>query len=223
MILAEKPAADSAGSARSATHATPAHNDVDVARAKLYLLLANLFARAPSGQLLRDVASIKGDATPLGMALAALAHTAHGAERDTVAREYFSIFVGVGRGDVLPYASYYLTGFLNERPLARVREDMARLGIERRVGTFEPEDHIASLLEVMAGIIGGELERPAAEADQFFARHIAPWAGRLMADVSAAPNARFYRHVGDLGRVWLELEQAAMQLSGSGVPHTAGA
>ena len=99
--------------------------------------------------------------------------------------------------------------------MARVREDMTRLNIERRSGVFEPEDHIASLFEIMAGLIGGSMALPGQSgkaADKFFERHIAPWAPRLMQDVAAAPSANFYAHVARLGAVWLEIEQEAVRM-----------
>lgn len=187
-------------------------DDLEHARATHYLLLANLFARAPNAALLSDVAQLMGDASPLGMARLALADAARTADPSVVAKEYLALFIGVGRGDVLPYGSFYLTGFLHERPLARVREDMARLAIERRGDVFEPEDHIASLFEVMAGLISGTFAAPAGASDKFFERHLASWAPRLMADVMVAPSAKFYRHVAVLGAQWLEIEMEAMRL-----------
>ena len=187
-------------------------DELSLARAREYLLLANLFIRPPSAELLAELSALRGDASPLGVAHEGLAQAAADTTQTDVAREYMALFIGVGRGDVLPYASYYRTGFLNERPLARVREHMARLDVERQANVFEPEDHIASLFEVMAGIIIGEFGRSPAEADLFFEKHIAPWAHLLMADVTTAPSARFYKHVAELGRVWLEIEQKAMHL-----------
>lgn len=194
------------------TQATSARDDIDRARAAEYLLLANLFRAPPGAVLLGDLARVRGDASPIGMAHVALADAARRATPATVAREFTSLFIGVGRGDILPYGSYYMTGFLHERPLARVREDMARLGIERQAAVFEPEDHISSLLEVMAGLIGGEFNQPAAAADEFFERHLARWVLRLMSDVAAAPSALFYRTVAELGQVFLEIELESMQI-----------
>ena len=197
------------------TEPVGAPDEINGARATQYLLLANLFSRAPTSALLRDLADIRGDASPLGLALLTLADAARATDQTAVAKEYLELFVGVSRGEILPYASFYLTGFLHERPLARVREDMARLQIERRSGVFEPEDHIASLFEIMAGLIGGSMAEPGQSskvADKFFERHIAPWAPRLMQDVAAAPSARFYAHVARLGAIWLEIEQEAVRL-----------
>ena len=135
------------------------------------------------------------------------------ANEHAVNSEFFNLFVGVGRGDVLPYASYYLTGFLHERPLARVREDLDRLGIARAGGTSEPEDHIAILCEVMAGLAGGTFEADFAEQAKFFERHLKPWAGRLFVDLELAKQATFYRAVGRVGRIFMELESEAFALS----------
>ena len=205
-----------AGVRAGATVATSANTGsldaLDRARATQYLMLANLLARAPAVGLLRDLSNLHGDASPLGLARLALADAACGAEPAAIASEYLNLFIGVGRGDILPYASFYLTGFLHERPLARVREDMARLGLERQDSVFEPEDHITSLFEIMAGLVGGSFEAPAKAAGDFFVRHIEPWVPRLMADIAAAPASRFYKHVARLGAVWLEIESEAVRL-----------
>ena len=191
---------------------TGLRDDVDHARATHYLLLAQLLARAPGAALLRDLAGLKGDATPLGLAQLALADAARGAEATAIATEYLNLFIGVGRGELLPYASFYRTGFLHERPLAEVRQDMAKLGLERQDSVFEPEDHISSLFEIMAGLAGGSFAAPPKAADKFFERHIAPWAPRLMADLAASPSSQFYKHVARLGAVWIEIEQEALAL-----------
>ena len=94
--------------------------------------------------------------------------------------EFFELFIGVGRGEILPYASYYLTGFLHERPLALVREDMGKLGIARAERAGEPEDHIAILMDIMANLIRGEFAADGVDEAGFFARHIEPWGERLL-------------------------------------------
>ncbi len=95
---------------------------------------------------------------------------------------------------MLPYASYYLTGFLHERPLARVREDFDRLGIARAEKVSEPEDHIAILCEVMAGLAGGAFEADFAEQAKFFERHLKPWAARLFADLELSKSGNVLPH-----------------------------
>jgi len=182
---------------------------VDAARAQEYLLLASLLSAAPSKRLLDQLAALTGDGTPLGRAHAALAEAAAGAVAAKVEREYFDLFVGLGRGELLPYASYYLTGFLNERPLSRLRSDLAALGIERVAGNFEPEDHAAILCEIMAGFAGGRFAASSDAQRTFFEKQVAPWMGRLFADIESAESATFYRAVGALGRAFIEIETKA--------------
>ena len=181
---------------------------VDAARAREYALLAALLSCPPSNALLGEIARLQGDVTPLGRAHATLAQAASEAAAD-VEREFFDLFVGLGRGELLPYGSYYLTGFLNERPLSRLRDDLAALGIERVENRFEPEDHAATLCEIMAGLAAGRF--PASEQAQraFFEKHMAPWMGRLFADMEKAASAKFYGSVGSLGRLFLEIETEA--------------
>ncbi|WP_135465987.1 TorD/DmsD family molecular chaperone [Crenalkalicoccus roseus] len=190
-----------------------AEESLDLERARLFALLARLLAEAPDVALLGRLRRLAGEeGTPLGRALAALADAAARAEPGALEREYFDLFIGLGRGELLPYASYYLTGFLHERPLAELRGDLARLGVARAAGVAEPEDHIAFLCETLAGLLEGRLGPGAEAAGPFFARHLRPWAGRFFADLEAAEAARFYRAVGTLGRVTIEIEQAAAEL-----------
>jgi TorA maturation chaperone TorD len=181
-------------------------DEVDAARAREYALLSVLLARAPAADLLGRLAQIEGDASPLGVAHAALAQAARDASEEHVAREFFALFIGLGRGECLPYASYYLTGFLHERPLARLRQDLLRLGIERAPAQAEPEDHAAILCEIMAGLAGRELSTPPGADRDLFEAHLAPWMARFFADLEQAQAAAFYRSVGLLGRVFMQIE-----------------
>jgi TorA maturation chaperone TorD len=190
-----------------------ADDDIEAARAQEYALLAALLSRAPEAALLKRLARLRGDATPLGAAHAALARAAEQADAQAVEREYFELFVGVGRGELLPYGSYYLTGFLNERPLARLRDDLAALGIERVDGQSEPEDHAAILCEIMAGMIGGQFPAPVERQAHIFEKHLSPWMGRFFADLEAAKAADFYRRVGAAGRLFIDIESEAFALS----------
>jgi TorA maturation chaperone TorD len=192
-------------------------DDVDAARAQEYALLATLLARAPDRDLLAGLARLKSDASPLGAAHAKLAEAARRADAARLEREYFNLFVGVGRGEVLPYGSYYLTGFLHERPLARVRSDLAELGIARAEEQCEPEDHIAILCEVMAGLAGGSFAANAGDErrrteKQFFDKHLAPWARRFFADLERAEAADFYRAVAAVGTTFIDIETEAFAL-----------
>jgi TorA maturation chaperone TorD len=187
-------------------------DEVEAARAREYALLAVLLARAPDAALLARLAKLRGDETTLGVAHAGLAEAARGAQAESVAREFLDLFIGVGRGELLPYGSYYLTGFLNERPLARLRDDLAVLGIERAEGQCEPEDHAAILCEIMAGLIGGVLPAAPEAQQQIFEKHLAPWIGRFFTDLERAAAANFYRRVGAIGRLFIDIEATAFAL-----------
>lgn len=189
-----------------------AADDVDLARARAYALLGNLLLSTPDAELLSRLAQMRGDASPIGMAQIALAEAARAASADRVEREFFDLFIGIGRGEILPYASFYLTGFLHERPLARLREDLSRLGIDRAEGVAEPEDHAGILCEIMSGLASGELPAPAGSDRLIFEKHMAPWIGRFFADVERAEAANFYRHVGAFGRLLVDIETAAFAL-----------
>jgi TorA maturation chaperone TorD len=188
-------------------------DSLDAARAQEYALLATLLASAPSRALLQRISQLGNDATPLGRAHAALAEAAATAVAPEVEREYFDLFVGIGRGELLPYASYYLTGFLNERPLSRLRSDLMSLGIDRVETNFEPEDHAATLCEIMAGLTSGRFAATPEAQRAFYEKHVAPWMGRLFEDMEKAERARLYRSVGALGRVFLEIESEAFTLA----------
>jgi TorA maturation chaperone TorD len=187
-------------------------DEIDAARAQQYALLAALLLRAPDAGFLRRVAQLRGDPSPLGLAHAALAEAAQQTNESRVACEYFDLFIGLGRGELLPYGSYYLTGFLHERPLARLRDDLGRLGIERSAGNIEPEDHAAILCEIMAGVVDGRLSTPAGSDRQIFERHLKPWIGRFFADLEGARAAAFYARVGTIGRLFIDIETEAFAL-----------
>jgi TorA maturation chaperone TorD len=187
-------------------------DEIDEARSREYALLATLLGRAPNDALLARIAELPGDATPLGKAHAALAESARRADAVDVEREYFALFTGVGRGELLPYGSYYLSGFLHDRPLARLREDLAALGLQRAPSQAEPEDHAATLCEVMAGVIGGRFDTTPGTDRVLFEKHLAPWIGRFFADLERAKSADFYRAVGALGAVFIDIETEAFAL-----------
>jgi TorA maturation chaperone TorD len=187
-------------------------DEVDGLRARHYDLLAVLLGRPPSQDLLGTLAGLSGGEGILGQHVADLSRAAAEATGAGVEREFFALFIGVGRGELLPYASYYLTGFLNERPLALVREDLAALGLSRAEAMSEPEDHLAFLMEVMAGLAGGRFEAGLDVQARFFGRHLVPWADRFFGDLERAKNARFYRAVGSLGRTFMEVEAEAFAM-----------
>jgi TorA maturation chaperone TorD len=187
-------------------------DEVDAARAREYALLSVLLARAPDAALLAQLSQLRADPSPLGLAHGGLAEAAGRATVEGIAREYFNLFIGIGRGELLPYGSYYLSGFLHERPLARLRADLQRLGIERAAGQAEPEDHAAILCEIMAGIASGRFPVPAGADRELFERHLAAWIVRFFTDLERAEAADFYRRVGTLGRVFTDIETQAFAL-----------
>jgi TorA maturation chaperone TorD len=187
-------------------------DEIGVARAQEYALLSALLTRAPDAGLLERLAGLRGDPSPLGLAHAALAEASRDTSVERVEREYFDLFIGLGRGELMPYGSFYLTGFLNDRPLARLRDDLQALGIERAAGEFEPEDHAAIMCEIMAGLAARRFGAPTGSDQQLFEKHLAPWIGRFFTDLERAEGARFYRHVGALGRTFIEIETEAFAL-----------
>ena len=184
-------------------------------RAQCYRLLAGLLMAPPEQEAVERLSGLEGDESALGQALTVLGRTARGASPTVIGEEYHELFIGVGRGELVPYGSYYLVGFLYEKPLARLRQDMARLGIAHADGVPEPEDHIASLCEMMAGLIEGGFGAPADQATQrkFFDAHVGPWAGQFFADLKVAKSARFYIPVGTVGRVFMEIEATAFEMA----------
>ena len=189
-------------------------DDIDLARSREYALLSSLLAGAPSAELLTRLARLGGDASPLGLAHMALGEAASSLKSNAIEREYFDLFIGLGRGELLPYASYYIAGFLNERPLARLRDDLAAFGVERVEGNYEPEDHAATLCEIMAAFSGGRFQAPEGAERRLFEKHMAPWMMRFFSDLERAEAANFYRHVGTLGRIFMTIEAEAFALPG---------
>lgn len=187
-------------------------DEIEMARAREYFLLARLLRQAPSPELLAELAQMRGDGSPLGLTRIALADAARATNAADAATEFFALFIGIGRGELLPYASYYLTGFLHEKPLAKLREDLGQLGIERASGNFDPEDHLGLLLEVMGGFANGTFEATLSEQKEFFDRHLAPWAERCLADIAVSPSARFYKAVAALGGMFIGLEREAFEI-----------
>jgi TorA maturation chaperone TorD len=186
--------------------------DIDAARGQEYALLAALLTRAPDAGLLAGLTTLQGDPSPLGTAHILLAEAAGATTVEKVEREYFDLFIGIGRGELLPYASYYLTGFLQERPLARLRDDLASIGVARAEGVVEPEDHAGILCEIMSGLASHRLPAPPDSDRLIFEQHMAPWIGRFFADLESAHGADFYRHVGALGRTFMDVEVEAFNL-----------
>lgn len=189
-------------------------SEEDLLRANVYRLLAHVLRAGPSRAELDTFACMTGDDTPIGKAVTALARVAAGTTPEDASREFHDLFIGVGRGELVPYGSYYLTGFLNEKPLARLRTDMARLGIARRDEVSEPEDNIAALCEMMAGLIVGDFGNSAdlAEQKRFFSAHVGSWAKVFFTDLEGARSSVFYACIGQLGAAFMDVEGQAFEM-----------
>jgi len=189
-------------------------SEEDRLRADMYNFLGLLLARPPSKDVLGKTAALSGDEGPLGEAINAMARVAKASRVGAVESEFTALFIGLGRGELLPYTSYYLTGFLNEKPLAMLRKDMVGLRISRAPNVFEPEDNIASLLEMMGGMITGRFGDPASLEAQagFFNKHIGSWAEHFFTDLEAAKSSVFYAPVGTAGKAFIEIEREAFRM-----------
>jgi TorA maturation chaperone TorD len=191
----------------------------DAARADLYALLANLFHAAPDAHLLAVLAnaddiSAETPYSVLGEAWRKLQSAASAADPEALAQEFQDLFVGIGSGEVMAYGSWHLTGFMMEEPLARLRDDLAQLGLSRLQSAAEPEDHIAALAEVMRLLVRGGDGIPAAAFEvqkAFFTRHLRPWYARFAEQLAKAPNANFYRAAAELTRTFLDTEAALFE------------
>jgi TorA maturation chaperone TorD len=187
----------------------------DRLRADLYNFLGLILSGPPDQMLLDQCAGLSGDDSELGKAISGLSRVAKASKPRKVESEFNALFVGLGRGELLPYASYYLTGFLNEKPLATLRSDMAARTMTRAPNVYEPEDNIASLMEMMAGMIVGRFGQAATLDDQktFFNKHIAPWAGHFYSDLEAAKNSILYASLGTVGREFMDIEREAFRMT----------
>lgn len=177
-------------------------------RASAYGLLAALLRSSPDQAMLSQLCDLcettsEGDELMLSMSMLALAAKVHNAE--DVADEFHQLFIGLGKGEVVPYGSWYLTGFLMEKPLSDLREDLARLGFERSEDVAEPEDHAAALCEVISIMIGDASELSV--QDQFFQAHMANWLDRFFNDLGNAGSAVFYKSVARFGAAFIALEK----------------
>ena len=197
--------------------------DEETARAEVYGLLAILFYAPPEPELLQSLRVAVTDAPAKGGFLEEpwreLVGVARGMTDEQVAAEYDALFGGVGKPEVYLFGSHYLSGFLNEKPLARLRTDLARLGLERDEAMSETEDHIAYLCEVMRYLIAGDDAGISNLANQqaFFADHVLPWAARLCEAVIAHPRARFNARLAAFTAAFINIEsQGFDMLDGEG-------
>jgi TorA maturation chaperone TorD len=192
----------------------PAIEAGDAARAELYVLLGTLLAGPPDEAILEMLLEIDAgeeDATPMTAIWQALQDAVRETDAEQLAEEYFNLFIGLGRGELVPYASFYIHGFLMEKVLASLRSELQRLGFELQEGISEPEDHVAALCETM-GMIISESGLSLEEQSVFFQTYIASWMGQFFAELGGAESAGFYRAVARLGQQFLEIESQYLSM-----------
>lgn len=189
----------------------PALTENDTLRADIFALFAALLRDAPTAEVLGWLAQLEADGTdsPMSRAWSALALAAQHSRPAQLEDEYQQLFIGIGRGELMPFACWYLTGSLMEKPLVSLRQDLARLGYQRQAEVHEPEDHIAALCEVMSMLIGSGQSYPLQQ--QFWQRHLQPWCGRFFQDLQRAQSAVFYSAVGLLGAAFCQQESLFFQ------------
>ncbi len=193
----------------AAVDAVPgAVDDADALRAGIYRLLATLLAAPPSQELLDTLKVVEAgeDDAPLAPAWRMLALAAQRTSAAAADDEYHALFVGITRGEMMPYGSWYLTGFLMERPLAELRQDLKELGYARDPDVKEPEDHAAALCETMSLLIDDQ-DTGFGRRKKFFDDHIEPWMMRFFQDLQSAEAAEFYGAVGLLGEKFLQVDK----------------
>ena len=193
-------------------------DDEERLRADMYSFLASLLRTEPNKELVKQLTNLESDDSPIGKSIKTLSKLASSLDLPTIRDEYVKIFVGVGRGEILPFASYYLTGFLKDKPLAKLRSDMKEIGIELAENVKEPEDHIASLFDMMSGLILGKFNKKFSIGEQknFFNKHLAPWVDLLMRDIEGSKIAVFYSPIGTIGREFMEIERSSFSMDVTG-------
>lgn len=187
----------------------------DFGRQRCYALLARILSgHAVVKSEAFAAGAMAGETQDLNRAFGALSDALADISQNDFEQHYHDLFIGLGRGELLPYGSYYLTGFLNEKPLAELRGDLARLGFGRAEGVREPEDHMAALCDVMAQLIEATAagEFPADVQRRFFTAHIQPWARQFFADLEAAKSAGPFAPVGQIGRIFMAIEEQGFEM-----------
>lgn len=189
-------------------------DETDQSRVNVYRLLARLLREPPDASLISILTRMTGDESELGEAIADLSNAAASMSLAETRDEYDVLFIGLGRGILTPFGSYYLTGFMHEKPLARLRDDMRPLGIARSDDVKDPEDHAAALMEMMAGLIDGTFGavQPLSVQRSFFDSHVGSWTPHFFKDLETCSSARFFKPVGRMGRLFMAIEQGAFEM-----------
>lgn len=190
----------------------------DEARAGYYALLARLFYAGPDARLLESIAAAKaiaaeGEPTALSRAWSALATAAGAMDADAARLEYDELFVGTGKAEVTPYASFYLVETGREKILVNLRGELARMGLSRTPGSPEPEDHMAGLFDVMRHLISvGSGDAALQKQQAFFDRYISRSYSGFCNAISESGKANFYKHVGLFAKAFFVVENEALKV-----------
>ena len=189
----------------------------DKIRSDMYCFLSGVLQREPSDDLIRGYNDLEGDKSDIGKAFSILSDLSEKVSPSDIRNEYQNLFIGVGRGELLPFGSFYITGFLHDKPLASIRRDLNAMGIKRGDDFKEPEDHIACLCEIMSGMIIGEYGKyfSVPEQKSFFTKHIQPWAEHFFTDLEGAKTAIFFSPVGTIGKLFMRIEEDAFEMDAS--------
>ena len=183
-------------------------------RTDCYVLLAALLNGSPSDDVIKLVRDLHWDENlpeSLHGALAALKRTGRNCEVETIAAEYQRLFVGLGSGEIVPYASWYREKIIQSTPLAAIRSDLKQLGIIRKEDVFEAEDHAGVLCEIMVLLSMPDTDIPENVQAVFFEEHIFSWMPQFFEDLQKVNDAAFFRALGRLGRCFLEGENYYLQ------------
>ena len=202
----------------STAQTMPEVREEDQLRADMYSFIANMIRTEPSQELIDSVKTLSGDSSLIGSSIKLISKLASTMHISEIHDEYVNLFLGVGRGELLPFASYYLTGFLNDKPLSKLRDDMNELGVVRLKEVKEPEDHVSSLFDIMSGLITGKFGKVYSISEQstFFEKHLNSWVHLLMSDIESAKTAVFYVPIGSLGKEFINIEREAFKMNVSG-------
>ncbi len=186
-------------------------------RTEIYLVLSALFRSAPSEEMIEFLTSLEVEPSESAMQKAwiALQQAAKDSNREALEDEYQDLFIGIGRGEVMPFGSWHMTGAMMEKPLAEIRHDLELLGFERDENVKEPEDHIAALCEVMSMLTGEEEDLQQA----VFNKHIAPWFNSFTQQLENAESANFYKPAAQLCEAFLTLEQVRISVNTKSSKH----
>nr|WP_216611233.1 MULTISPECIES: molecular chaperone [Vibrio] len=186
-------------------------------RTEIYLVLSALFRSAPSEEMIEFLTSLEVEPSESAMQKAwiALQQAAKDSNREALEDEYQDLFIGIGRGEVMPFGSWHMTGAMMEKPLAEIRHDLELLGFERDENVKEPEDHIAALCEVMSMLTGEEEDLQQA----VFNKHIAPWFNSFTQQLENAESANFYKPAAQLCEAFLTLEQVRFSVNTKSSKH----